>query len=621
MRRKSSDVERRNKKTSVVCLGVLSSLLLFASCDTAVNSRGGRIEDGGGGSSSSSSSGTASGADSSGAASNGFIRRDPAASTTTDIALDGNGAFHFVREHIEFQTADPVAATAPTGSVTIAPLPDTLYTESQSGITVSWSTYNVVVTVDGTDITVPEFTKGDTEVVVIDNIPVGTELSARAVVEVTPANLAYTQLQAFSSPITVQESGNTVTMYVRYPVEFTKDSYPATSIPSATYYVNSGSNAVLGDCAPDLYFNDGTGMAFTGWSLSAGGTAVFARGTAIPVGSYQGRLLLHAVYTPSINLTVTGGTRDAAASTESCDVYSYDYATLGDDGVTYSVSGTGISGTIDGTAFSGSTTGKFARGRHVVRVQLSGCSTVIEKTIDVYAKAEFEEEYTGTGSGTSWKYSYMTYAETGMPVTITPKYPAGSTPSITMKVTVNGTASTHENGAAYSGNLVLGDIPVKIEPVGDWWDAESVVEKTLTVQIKPVSIKLDHLDTYMSRGENDNDNGLVGNWYIGGTWVGGCNGGVISRDKTWTRVPGDKVNTSVSITRSSLSNDIKFEANGMEEWDGSSDNDSLGSGSTTRSLKALLDGRDGSDISSVTVNTSGGKGSTSNCFYVTLSED
>lgn len=328
--------------------------------------------------------------------------------------------------------------------------------------------------------------------------------------------------------------------------------------------------------------------------------------------------------------TIAGSDICLTDSSATLDKYTYKYASYGDDmpfvlespAQTALPSYVTMKSYLDGTEITSSTT--VQRGRHTLRVEFSGTYCAFEpvvKTVEVYAKATFDEQYTATISGTTYKYSYLSYDSTGMPVVFTPEYPAGASHNIEMKVTINSSVTTKTNGAAYSGNIALGsNIPIKIEPVGSWWDSSSIITKTITVKIKPVSLQMTKLDVYMNRGETDNDCGLAGKLIFDGTTIGDYNGGVIGQDKTWTDATSSGGTSLTTKTYQDLSTSLEFKAVGMAEWDGTTGHDPLGGGSTTKTLLDIINGRDASNKFIIQVNTSGNDGSFSSKLTLKLSD-
>jgi len=192
------------------------------------------------------------------------------------------------------------------GYVTVTPLPaGTLFTETQSELDVSWVTYSVIVTINGTDFPV-NFTAGDTQAAVIEKVPVGASLSASATIGVSAggASLGYSSLVAATAlPISIQPGENSITMWVQYPLECTMSSdaagYGAAITGTApAYYTNAGPTALSGVSAAATYEDTSTTpattMYFAGWSLTDGGTPVIS--SSIPTGSYKGKLTLYATY-------------------------------------------------------------------------------------------------------------------------------------------------------------------------------------------------------------------------------------------------------------------------------------------------------------------------------------
>jgi len=208
------------------------------------------------------------------------------------------------------QTNTTVDTASGLGYVTVTPLPaGTLYTETQSELDVSWVTYSVIVTINGTDFPV-NFTAGDTQAAVIEKVPVGASLSANATIGVSAAggaSLGYSSLvAATASPISIQPGENSITMWVQYPLECTVSSdaagYGAAITGSApTKYSNASPTAL--PAATETYTDsDGTTMYFAGWALNDGDDPVIS--SSIPTGTYKGKLTLWAAYsscTVSIN--------------------------------------------------------------------------------------------------------------------------------------------------------------------------------------------------------------------------------------------------------------------------------------------------------------------------------
>ena len=202
------------------------------------------------------------------------------------------------------QTGTAVDADSGLGYVTVTPLPaGTLFTETQSGLDVTWSTYSVTVTIGGTNFPV-NFNAGDTRAVVIEKVPVGASLSATATIGVSSTNpgaaLGYSSLTASTlSPVTIQSGSNAITMWVQYPLEcHISTAYQAdasiTGTPPA-YYTNAGPATLAEVTASYTDSSTGSNMRFTGWSLTDGGPVVIA-GHSIPAGQYKGKLSLWANY-------------------------------------------------------------------------------------------------------------------------------------------------------------------------------------------------------------------------------------------------------------------------------------------------------------------------------------
>jgi len=221
-----------------------------------------------------------------------------------DIVIGANSANYTVGSREDFGgSAD---ASGGLGYVTVTPLPaGTLFTETQSELDVSWVTYSVIVTINGTDFPV-NFTAGDTQAAVIEKVPVGASLSASATIGVSAggASLGYSSLVAATAlPISIQPGENSITMWVQYPLECTMSSdaagYGAAITGTApAYYTNAGPTALSGVSAAATYEDTSTTpattMYFAGWSLTDGGTPVIS--SSIPTGSYKGKLTLYATY-------------------------------------------------------------------------------------------------------------------------------------------------------------------------------------------------------------------------------------------------------------------------------------------------------------------------------------
>ena len=234
----------------------------------------------------------------------GYIKTDLSSSTSYDID--------------ETRTIDYSATSGITdgsmGYMIVTPLPSgTLYTETQSNSAVSWSAYNLSVTIAGTPVSVT-FTPSDDKAVKIDNIPLGSSVSASA--SITVSGVSYSTLAAESATGTVTAGGGTLTMYARYPLTcqvstahmtnasisgtvptFYTNTSPATALPSATAQYTNVSNGKI--------------MRFIGWALQNNGTPVIT-GDTIP-STYKGALTLYACY-GECSLTITGAALPATGS-------------------------------------------------------------------------------------------------------------------------------------------------------------------------------------------------------------------------------------------------------------------------------------------------------------------
>ena len=206
----------------------------------------------------------------------------------------------------------------------------------------------------------------------------------------------------------------------------------------------------------------------------------------------------------------------------------------------------------------------------------------------------------------------MTYG-TNMPV-------AGLTALPECATVVNSTACLDDSAITPSSTAVLGNHTLSAEITGNYCVQPD--PRNITIKIKPITLQPTQLNVYMNRGETDNDMGLAGKLYLGSTMIGNYNGGVIGSDKTWTDATWHQNTFRTPVTYNNLNDSVVFSANDMEEWDGTSGNDSLGSGSSSVSLLDMVNGRNLSDNKyTIQVNTSGGsKGSFSAQLTVQLSE-
>jgi len=307
---------------SGLAAALLAAALLFASCANAVNSRGGPVD----GSGSSSGSGTIRNGSSGGGTVNSAGNGLSNGGSAPDIVIGSNAASYEVDRSQSVDFAQQTGTTVDTsgesglGYVTVTPLPaGTLFTETQSGLAVSWTTYSVTVTINGTDFPV-SFTPNDTRAVVIEKVPVGATLSAGATIGVTGpdgAALGYSSLTAATaSPVSIQSGANSITMWVQYPLTCTVASASAGNASvtgtAPSYYSNAGPTA-LPAATPSYEDNSTTPaktMRFTGWALTDGGTPVIS-GNSIPAGIYKGKLTLYATYSECA-LSITGSALPAS---------------------------------------------------------------------------------------------------------------------------------------------------------------------------------------------------------------------------------------------------------------------------------------------------------------------
>ncbi|MBQ2315155.1 MAG: leucine-rich repeat protein [Treponema sp.] len=326
-------------------------------------------------------------------------------------------------------TAD---ASSGLGYVTVTPLPATLYTESQSGTDVAWTTYSVTVTINGTNFSV-SFTPNDTKAVVIENVPIGASLSASAAIGV-PENLGYpgnSLTAATLSPAAIQSGSNSITMWVQYPLEcqvapaYTAQASITGSVPS--YYTNAGSTA-LPAATPSFTDAGGAKMYFTGWALSPEATAPDIPGTSIPAGTYKGKLLLYAIYSEyAVSITgsalpasgdpiltegdtlaltaVPAGFPSAPAYTWSIESPAADApVTVSASGVVSTVPGKSGSATIKVTATCGALTATATQDVTVAALKITGSKIFTKGATGKTLPAEFEGFATAP-SVTSWTWS------------------------------------------------------------------------------------------------------------------------------------------------------------------------------------------------------------------------
>ncbi len=198
------------------------------------------------------------------------------------------------------------------GYLIVTPLPSgTLLTETQSGTAISWSSYDVSVTIDGTPLSTISFTSGDTMAVKIDNIPLGSSVSASA--EMAVSGSSYTTLETETATGTVMAGGG-LTMYAKFPVEYQIATAYASSGASFSatsgLYTSSGTTTL--PTATASYIDPVTAitMRFAGWALNASDTTPVIVGDTIP-DTYKGELKLYAIYS---NIYVTLSATDYAAT-------------------------------------------------------------------------------------------------------------------------------------------------------------------------------------------------------------------------------------------------------------------------------------------------------------------
>ena len=234
-----------------------------------------------------------------------------------DIVIGANAASYEVDRSRSVDFAEQTGSSAAAGTtadassglgyVTVTPLPaGTLFTETQSQLDVTWTAYNVTVTINGTDFPV-SFTAGDTRAIVIEKVPVGASLSATATIGVTASgtgsgggSLGYTSLTAATaSPVTIQSGANTITMWVQYPLEFHVSTAHQTNASitgtQPSYYTNASATPLPETTASYTNLTTNKIMRFTGWAFENNGTPVITS-TSIPPSIYKGKLSLYASY-------------------------------------------------------------------------------------------------------------------------------------------------------------------------------------------------------------------------------------------------------------------------------------------------------------------------------------
>ena len=210
------------------------------------------------------------------------------------------------------KTQDHGSTASRIGSIVIPPLPQgAMYTETQSNTAVTWDSYTVTVTVDGTPYNI-SFTSTDTKAASIENVPVGATVSASAQIGV-PASAAYPgdQLNAASTAsVTLQSGASPLTMYAQYPLTCQVQSAHVFNASitgtSPAYYTNTSPATALPATTP-FYTNISTNkkMRFIGWALANTGLPAI-NSTSIPAdGTYKGKLDLYAAY-GECSLSITG---------------------------------------------------------------------------------------------------------------------------------------------------------------------------------------------------------------------------------------------------------------------------------------------------------------------------
>ena len=344
-------------RTAVLLHAALAACALLAACANTVNNHGGAVGSGG-----SASSGGTNTIQTTGGGTSG------SGGTAPEIVLGADAESYPVAERSDYAaaTGSSTAGSSGSGYITVTPLPDILYTETQSGIPATWTSYEVTITIQGTPFTL-SFTKGDTAAKVIENVPTGSTVSARARISVqstTPtAGLGYSELTASSASSTTTAGSNTIMMWVQYPVEFVGDEDGSVTVPAAGTYSNGGGNPAL--ALPDPAETGDS--IFAGWALSPDGPAAFEPGSAIPAGSYRGKLTLYPLILPQIpafsiavsssDLPSRSGGTDAEGNAITIYTVREAYITGGEDGTehkTLTFTATAAAGTSfpDGTTFA-----------------------------------------------------------------------------------------------------------------------------------------------------------------------------------------------------------------------------------------------------------------------------
>ncbi len=212
------------------------------------------------------------------------------------------GAVPAVGETFDYQT---LAATTVSGSVvyiTIPPITSGTVLYQENGSNVSAYSYSVHFNIDGTTFAVT-FAPGDTQAKVIENIPLGANISTQATIEVS-GGTGYTELVTESASLTAQAGGGT-TMYVQYPLSCSiSDLFPGAAITGysyPTYYTNNGTPTDITSAAPTPSYtnplNPSQTYYFAGWATSSSSSSPAIAGNLIPAdGTYKGALNLYAVY-------------------------------------------------------------------------------------------------------------------------------------------------------------------------------------------------------------------------------------------------------------------------------------------------------------------------------------
>ena len=207
------------------------------------------------------------------------------------------GAVPAVGETFDYQT---LAATTVSGSVvyiTIPPITAGTVLYQENGTDVSCTAYSVHFNINGTTFAVT-FAPGDTQAKVIENIPLGANISTQATIEVS-GGTGYTVLNTETVSLTAQAGGN-ITLYTKYPytcgIANAFSSQASINGSTTGYYSNNGNPTTINVTPSASYTSGGQTWYFAGWATSSTATNPDIVGNIIPANTYQGALNLYAVY-------------------------------------------------------------------------------------------------------------------------------------------------------------------------------------------------------------------------------------------------------------------------------------------------------------------------------------